>query len=199
MTRFTCAGGGKILLLFLLVSCASTPKKHELESSFSESHPACKLNVEKHQPSFFVAAAENLFRGIKSTGSYTLTTLGYTTDTVLVGSGVVALGWLCIEGHSSDCGDILEGYVQILKSADIVSLGNKAYTGTSSWRCPYVDHITKAIREVAACNSKHSHYIAAFAQLDQVELKPILKECISSVEKLKVEELRSQIETETLK
>jgi hypothetical protein len=189
----------KILIFIFLVSCSSTPKKHELESSFSESHPSCKLNIEKYEPPFYIAAADNLFRGIKSTGSYTLATIGYTSDTVFVGGGVVALGWLCLEGHSTDCGNILEGYVQILKSADIVSLGNKAYSGTSSWRCPYVDHITSALREVAACNSKHSHYIAAFAQLDQVEMKPILKECISNVEKLKVEELRSQIETETLK
>lgn len=188
----------KYLILFFLMSCASAPKKESFQKALSESHPSCQLEIDNPQRSFFTSTKENLSQGLKTTGSYVLTTLGYTSDTIFIGGGTVGIVWLCRD-QASDCFDLLRGYFGILGETDVIGLGQHTYQKTSSWRCPYVDHLGQAIRKVAACNMRHSHFVAAYLQLDEFDLNPVLNECLTPSEKLKSKFLRKRINELSLK
>ena len=182
MTRFTCAGGGRILLLLILASCATAPK-HETLTSFADSHPECKIKPDDLNLSIFRSTGESFARGITSTTSMMVTTVGYATDVVIVGGVVIGVAYLCQYG----CSDIVAP--QIFNSYS--SVGKWTYKETSSWRCPYVDHISQAVRKSAKCNYQHGNLVEAYAQLNFLNNNEIMSDCVSHLEVEKINNLKN--------
>nr|MBA2405305.1 hypothetical protein [Bdellovibrionales bacterium] len=163
----------KILLLILLTACASAPKNETVRFYLSESHPSCKIHADDLDLSIFKTSEATLTRGLKSTGSLMFTTVGYATDVLLVGGGMVGLAVLCGEHFAVHCVDS-SGLFELYSS-----IGKRTYKDTATWRCPYVDHISEVVRKSAACNYQHGHYIESYEQLNFLENNQVMKECAS--------------------
>lgn len=171
----------KVLMLLLLVSCASAPK-HETLTSFSDSHPDCKIMSDELNLPFLKSTGESFSRGIKSTTSVMFTTVGYATDVVIVGGTIVGLAYLCQYGCSGDFPPLFDSYTGV---------GKWTYKETASWRCPYVEHISEAVRKSAKCNYEHGNYVEAYAQLNFLNQHKVMKDCLSHLEVEKIENLRN--------
>lgn len=166
----------KIMILILISACASAPKK-EL-SNFSDSHPSCKIDSKDLNLSILESSGNNLARGIKTSGSLMFTTVGYVTDVAIIGAGIITLAWLCGDVFAVDCVDAAD-----LVEGDYKGVGNWTYDQTEKWRCPYVDHISQAVRESAECNYKHEHFIEAFEQMNFLERNKVMRDCTTSLER----------------
>lgn len=176
-----------ILILFLIASCASAPKQEAL-TSFSDSHPSCQIEASDLQLSVLKTSETGLTRGLKTSGSLVFTTIGYVTDVVVIGAGVVSLAWLCGESSGGNCLDVA---FTPLSEFDYTGIGNWTFDKTASWRCPYVDHISQAIRKSAKCNYEHEHFIEAYEQLQFLEQNRVMKNCLSNLEEERVSDLRN--------
>lgn len=181
MTRFTTTGGCKLLLLLLMVGCASAPK-HEALNSFSDSHPDCQIKSDDLKLPLIKSTGQTFSRSIKTTTSIMATTVGYATDVVIVGGTIVGLAYLCQYGCSSLDIPIFDSYTGV---------GNWTYKETSSWRCPYVDHISEAVRKSAKCNYEHGNYVEAYEELNFLDHNKVMKDCLSHLEVEKVDNLRN--------
>lgn len=171
-----------ILILLLITACSSAPKK-ELKN-FSDSHPACQIDAKDLDLSLLDASGQNLSRGIKTSGSLMFTTVGYVTDVAIIGAGIITLAWLCGDVFAADCVDAAD-----LVEGDYNGIGNWTFDQTAKWRCPYVDHISKAVRESADCNYKHEHFIEAFEQMNFLERNKVMRDCTTTQEQNKVSDL----------
>lgn len=176
-----------LVILILVTSCAHKLERQELQNLDYLSHEECIIKKEDLELPLFIRTSRNLESGIKSSGSYALTTVGYATDVVIFGGVVVGMVWLCGESSGGSCvdavGNMLKLSAHAADATELKGFGSSGYEATSSWRCPYVDHISQAIRDSAKCNMKKGHFSAAFAHLDLLETNLTLKKCISDRER----------------
>lgn len=176
-------------MLFLLVACTTAPSVKRLTHEKIENkeclRPLENITVRPEQ------TVLGLFKQTAGTaGTVVATGAGVVSDTVVVSTGLIGTAYLCVDGHF--CDDIMGGYVGIMEEADMLWTTKKAYKASSSWRCPYVDHISKAFRKVSSCLHEKKEFVAAFEQLNIIEANSVLSECVSATEKEKLEELRTQ-------
>lgn len=188
--QFTFTGESKkpimsksILFLLLIAACASAPEK-ELKN-FSDSHSACRIDAKDINLSIMENSQNTLSRGIKTSGSLMFTTVGFVTDVAIIGAGIITLAWLCGDVFAVDCIDAVD-----LVEGDYKGVGNWTFDKTEKWRCPYVDHISKAVRESAECNYKHELFIEAFEQMNFLERDKVMRGCTTTLER---EEVTNQL------
>ncbi len=184
----------KHLILFFFVACSTAPSVKNLTYKQTINNRGCLQPLENLEVSAPQRIQSALLQSTGTAGSYLLTSAGVVTDTVVVTSGFVGTVYLCSQGGgSSGCGEVFGGYMGIMEHMDLLWTTKKAFTGTSSWRCPYVDHISKAFRKVSYCLHEKGEYVAAFEQLNIIEADVVLRECISNGEKLKFESLKTKL------
>ncbi|MES2526052.1 MAG: hypothetical protein V4598_03160 [Bdellovibrionota bacterium] len=180
----------KFVFFFFLIACSTAPSVQQLTHD-EIIHKEClapledvKLSPQRQMLSLFQQTTG-------TAGSLLATSVGVVSDTVVVTTGIVGTAYLCVD--SAFCGDVLEGYVGIMQEADLLWSTKKAYNASSSWRCPYVDHISKAFRKVSSCLHAKGEYVAAFEQLNNVEDDHVLKKCISETEREKLKVLQAEL------
>lgn len=168
-----------ILSLLLIASCASAPKKEAI-TNFSQSHPSCQIKAEDLDLTVFKTSSNGITRGMKTSGSLIFTTVGYLTDVVVISASVIGLAYLCGDHFAVDCVDATDMF-----EGGYTGIGNWTFDKTERWRCPYVDHISEAVRESAECNYKKNHYIEAFEQMNFLARNDVMKTCSSDLERQK--------------
>lgn len=171
----------RLLILILFASCASVPKHSQL--AFDESHPSCVIKEEDLELPIILQTKNILTTGIASTGSIAVTTLGLASDVIVVGTTAIIISPACQYG----CGTAPEQVIAGLESAGLLWSTKRAFVYTESWRCPYVDHISKALRKSARCNFKQGQLVAANELLGIARSNETLKVCASDFEKYEVE------------
>lgn len=183
----------KIILLLFICACSSAPKHSELNLSSMESHPECKIQAEDLELPLYRQSTNLLLRGVGTTGSMAFTGLGLVSDVAVVSVGAVGIAALCDPSLSPACGDVLEGYLGAMEETDLLWSTKRAYVYSQKWRCPYVDHVSKALRKSAWCNHQRQHFLAANGILATLESHQVLNECSSESEKTQVKELTQKL------
>ncbi len=183
----------RYLILFFLFACTSAPPARNFMSA-NIKHKECLAPVENLSVSL-PARIQNAFLQTTGTaGSLLVTSAGVVSDTVVVSTGVAGVA-LCGYGNASSagCGDLIGGYFGLMDHMGLIWTTKKAYQGTSSWRCPEVDHISRAYRKVTRCLHKNGELVEAFEQMGRLEHDELLSECASDVEKEKWAELNLEL------
>jgi hypothetical protein len=183
----------KFIILLFLSACSSAPKHSELNLSYLESHPDCKIQPEDLELPLYRQSTNLLARGMGTTGSLAITSLGLVSDVAVVTVGAVGIAAICDPSLSSACGDVIEGYLGAMEKSDLLWSTKRAYVYSQKWRCPYVDHVSKALRKSALCNHKRQHFLAANGILATLETHQVLNECSSDLEKTQVKELNQTL------
>lgn len=183
-------------IIILLVSCAhNDPEKTYLKPSTLEKDSCLEvLKKSKRDPATKVF--DETKEGIGTGVSYLLTGAGYATDFVFIVVGGIAVGiticspLIALEaGHngsgnaSGECiGKVTGTYIEHFP----FNLGHSTYKNTEKMRCPEVDHISKALRKVAACYTKKKSFQKAKQQLDFIKDDRVLAKCTSVKEKANI-------------
>jgi hypothetical protein len=183
----------RLLFIFLLSACSSAPKHTDLNLSSLESHPECKIHAKDLELPLYRQSTNLLARGMGTTGSLAITSLGLVSDVAVVTVGAVGIAALCDPSLSSACGDVIEGYMGAMEKSDLLWSTKRAYVYSQKWRCPYVDHISEALRQSASCNYQRQHFIATNGILATLESNQVLNECSSEFEKNQVNELTKKL------
>ena len=179
-----------VLALILLFSCASAPSPEKLAYKDIR-HRECLSPLEN------LSGPRNTFMNLfqqtaGAAGSVVATGAGVVSDTIVVSTGILGTVYLCSRDNFW-CEDILGGYVGIMEETDLLWSTKKAYAGTASWRCPYVDHISRAYRKVSECLHEKKEYVAAFEQMSLLEHDHTINECISETEREKWQALKTEL------
>jgi len=187
-------------LMILSLSCSHTnPEQHFLERYSSNKSEVCMKpleSLEKGTPyKIFDHSKQALGTGV----SYIATGFSYTTDFILavstgLGVGVILCSPLITAeaamksnfNASGHCISSVGGSVHELFPKE---LGKATYHGTEKLRCPEVDHISKALREVATCYHTNKQIQKAKEQLVLLQEDDILRRCRSKKENKEVETL----------
>lgn len=180
----------KFLILLFLIACSSAPSVEKLTHDNIQ-HKECLAPLETVTLSPQRQMLSLLQQTTGTAGSLIATSAGVVSDTVVVTTGVVGTAYLCIDANF--CGEVLEGYVGIMQEVDMLWSTKKAFNASSSWRCPYVDHISKAFRKVSSCLHSKGEFVSAFEQFNMVESDSVLKKCISNAEREKLKALEAQL------
>lgn len=181
----------KLIFLFLALSCTTAPPVKKLILKDIKAK-GCLKPLEDAKLNTIEAFTSLLQQTAGTAGTVVATSAGVVGDTVVVGTGLAGTFYLCARG-SLFCEDIIGGYVEIMEEADMLWSTKKAYKASSSWRCPQVDHISRAFRKVSSCLHGKGEYVAAFEQLNRLEAHSVLNECVSNGERVKLENLRAQL------
>ena len=181
----------KYLILLSLIACTTAPSIQKLtHDKIKNKECLTPLENVKLTPGQTVMG---LFQQTAGTaGNVVATSAGVVGDTIVVGTGLAGTFLLCAQ-DSIFCDDLLGSYVGLMEEADLLWNTKKAYKGSSSWRCPQVDHISRAFRKVSECLHDKGEYVAAFEQIGIVEDNDVLKNCSSGPEKEKMETLKAQL------
>lgn len=181
----------KYLVLSLLLACTTAPSVQKLtHDNIKNKDCLTPLENVKLTPGQTVMG---LFQQSAGTaGNVVATSAGVVGDTIVVGTGLAGTFVLCAKDNIF-CDDLLGSYVGLMEEADLLWNTKKAYKVSSSWRCPQVDHISRAFRKVSECLHDKGEYVAAFEQIGIVEDNQVLKSCSSGPEKEKLEILKSKL------
>ncbi len=180
----------KFFIFLFIVACSTAPSVEKLTHDNIQ-NKECLTPLESVTLSPQRQVMSLLQQTTGTAGSLIATGAGVVSDTVVVTTGIVGTAYLCIDSHF--CGEVMEGYVGIMQEVDMLWSTKKAYNASSSWRCPYVDHISKAFRKVSSCLHEKGEFVAAFEQFNIVEGDSVLKRCISNSEREKLKELEAQL------
>lgn len=173
----------RLLILLFLASCASVPKHDQL--AFDESESACVITESDLELPFMLQTQNLLTMGLGSTSSIAVTTLGLASDVLVVGSTLIVLSPLCEYG----CHDLPESIIRGFEKSKLVWSTRRAFKATEAWRCPFVDHVSRAIRKSAKCNYKRGNLVAANSILGSIKENDVLDLCSSDLEKDEVQTL----------
>ncbi len=186
----------KFVFFLFLIACSTAPSVKNLTYKQTITHQECLKPLQNLEVSAPRKIQSALLQSTGTAGSYILTSAGVVTDTVVVSTGFIGTVYLCSQGGgSSGCGEVFGGYMGVMEHLDLLWTTKKAFNGTSTWRCPYVDHISKAMRKVSDCLYDNGEYVAAFEQLSIIESDPVMDDCLSSGEKKKNEMFKSELVT----
>ncbi len=183
----------KYLFLFSLVACSSAPSVKKFSYAQTINHQECLKPLENVSLPFPQKIQNAVLQTTGLTGSLLVTSMGVVSDTVVASGGIAGL-YLCADGNGGHgCGDLVGVYFGVMEDLDLLWTTQKAYKGTSAWRCPHVDHISRAMRKASSCLHKNGEYVAAFEQLDRLESDEVMETCMSDVEKEKVQNLKTEV------
>ncbi len=183
----------KFIFFLFLIACSTAPSVQQLTHDDIQ-HKECLAPLEEVSLSPQRQMLSLVQQTTGTAGSLMAAGVGVVSDTVVVTTGLVGSALLC----GQFChGDILELYVEGMQEANLLWTTPRVYKASSSWRCPYVDHISKAFRKVSSCLHSKGEYVAAFEQLNMVEDNKVLKRCISDFEKGKILVLKTELQSVT--
>lgn len=181
----------KWIFLILTLSCTTAPPVKKLILKDIK-NKECLKPLEDAKQNVIQTFAGLMQQTAGTAGTVVATGAGVVGDTVVVGTGLAGTFYLCAR-DSLFCEDIIGGYVAIMEEADMLWSTKKAYNTSAKWRCPQVDHISSAFRDVSHCLYVQGEYVAAFEQLALVQENMVMSDCMSDLEKERVEELKSKI------
>lgn len=183
-----------IFFLAALISCAHSPEPRSFATGNSVENQECLKHIEEADVKKDRSVLRVLAQTTGTTGSYFFTSFGVITDTVLVSTGVAGSVWLCSMGNRLDgCGQILGSYMGLMEDLNLVWMTKKIHRGTATWRCPPVDHISRAVRRASTCLHEKGEFIAAFEQIDHLKTDELITECSSEEELEKVKETEARL------
>lgn len=183
----------KYFFFLSLLACTSAPSVNKLTYRESIQHQECLNPLSQLSVPFPQKVQNALFQTTGVTGSLLVTSVGVVSDTVVASGGIAGL-YLCADGNGgSGCGDLMGAYFGVMEDLDLLWTTKKAYKGTSSWRCPYVDHISRAMRKVSTCIHDNGEFVAAFEQLNRLDTDDVMALCSSEFEKEKVRNLKVEV------
>jgi hypothetical protein len=181
----------KWIFLILALSCTTAPPVKKLVLKDIKSKD-CLKPLEDVKLNTIKTFAGLLQQTAGTAGTVVATSAGVVGDTVVVGTGLAGTFYLCAR-DSLFCEDIIGGYVGIMEEADMLWSTKKAYNTSTKWRCPQVDHISHAFRKVSSCLYVKGEYVAAFEQLALIEENMVMSDCMSDLEKEKIQELKAKL------
>lgn len=178
------------LILVLFLSCSHKIKKSDVAELPQNSPQACLMPLVDPPIKKDAQLSSIIRQGVGYPSSYLLTGIGFTTDIALYTGVITGAVMFCGQFSSADC---FGGLVGMFDSS-YNSLGKSAYEKTELWRCPYVDHISKALRQTTECLKTNNMDKEALEQLDLIRYDKILQTCSTEFEKEEVKKLVGSLE-----
>lgn len=187
------------ILLSILLSCSHTqPEKRYLPQHKIEKG-SCLEKLNTIEQSRLKQTYNVMAQGAGTGASYVLTGAGYTADAAIIVVGGIGVGAIAcspiilleasLNGSGDASGRCIGNVMDKVFESKQPDMGGSAYKKTKKWRCPKVDHISKALRKVASCYKQKGELQLAKEQLYRINNDRLLRTCSSKeeIKKLKLQ------------